>query len=302
MGLTFKKFMVVYSYLICIVLPTQLKAEEDQNIQLPETEIYLFDINLHSKKMPVSNMKNISNHKGYDNQPYFTPSNKTILFTSGRDGKQTDIYEYHLASKKLTQITRTAYMEYSPTASDNNQIIAFVRDGEQPDQTIWQLDRKTGKSHWAINSLEPVGYFAMNQKKSSWLYWSRYGFNVTYLNLKNNIQSFISGNAIPSSPKRIPGSNNYSFVQRQSNETVWIKSFNPETRAVTPLLMINGANFDYCWSPDGSIFRTEGTVLYQAKIWGDWKKIADLKSFGLHRISRLAMSSDGKQLAVVDNL
>lgn len=278
-----------------------LFSEEEPAPPLPETEIYLFDVSHSENILKLSHMKNISNHKGYDNQPYFTPESKTVLFTSGRDGKQTDIFEYDLKSRKLSQLTKTPFMEYSPTPSDDNGTIAFVRDGENPNQTIWQLDRKSGKSRWAINTLEPVGYFAMNQKKSDWLFWSRYGFNVTYLNLNKKQQRFVSGHAIPSSPKRIPHSDRFSFVHRQTNETVWIKSFDPETGAVTPIIPISGSNYDYCWTPNGQLLRTEGTRLYIAQPGKDWKLIQDLKSFGLHRITRLAMSPDGTRLAAVDN-
>ena len=40
---------------------------------------------------------NISNSPGYDNQPSFLPDSSAVLFSSNRDGKQTDIYRYDIA-------------------------------------------------------------------------------------------------------------------------------------------------------------------------------------------------------------
>ncbi len=277
-------------------------AENNKPPPIPDTEIYLFDVVYQGKTIQLKNATNISNHAGYDNQPFFTPDDHSVLFASERDGKQTDIYEYFIANGNLKQITHTAFMEYSPMTSADNQSITFVRDGENPNQTIWKMDRQTGKSVWAIHSLEPVGYYAFGHSGDEVLFWSRYGFNVTYLNLNKKTEFFVSGHAIPSSPKLIPNSHEFSFVHRQTNETVWIKTFNPETKSISPILPVNGTNFDYCWTPKGNLLRTEGTVLYLGNIINGWAKIADFKHFKLHRITRLALSSDGKKLAVVDNL
>lgn len=279
-----------------------VNAEDKTPPPIPDTEIYLFDVVYQGKIIQLKNAKNISNHSGYDNQPFFTPGDHSILFASERNGKQTDVYEYFIDTGKLKQITQTSFMEYSPMTSADNQTITFVRDGENPNQTIWKMDRKSGKSEWAITSLEPVGYYVFGPTQNDVLFWSRYGFNVTYLNLAKKEQFFVSGHAIPSSPKLIPDSHQFSFVHRQANETVWIKVFNPETKSIRSILPISGTNFDYCWTPKGNLLRTEGTVLYLGNEKTGWGRILDLKTFGLHRVTRLALSSDGKKLALVDNL
>ena len=80
----------------------------------PDTEVHLFDLNVKDGKYEIKNGRNISNNKGYDNQPYFTEGNNSILFVSMRDGKQTDVFEYNLKSKKTSQLTDTPHSEYSP--------------------------------------------------------------------------------------------------------------------------------------------------------------------------------------------
>ena len=85
-----------------------LAADEDEvPVAVPDWEIHLFDLVDNDKAYRIENGNNISSNKGYDNQPYFTPGGDSILFSSERDGTQTDIYEYFISSKKTEQVTDT---------------------------------------------------------------------------------------------------------------------------------------------------------------------------------------------------
>ena len=58
----------------------------------PNTDVFLFDLNTKNGTFELSNMKNISDNEGYDNQPSFLDNN-TILYAGSRNG-QTDIVKY----------------------------------------------------------------------------------------------------------------------------------------------------------------------------------------------------------------
>jgi hypothetical protein len=241
---------------------------------------------------------------GYDNQPFFTKNNESLLFVSNRDGKQTDIYEYYLKTNNTNQLTKTTYNEYSPkTVNDTN--ISYVNEGGNPYQSVWQLNRTTGESSWLLNSKEPVGYYSASSETGDVLFWSRYGWSIQYLNIKQDKVRFVSGNAIPSSPQRIPNSDKFSFVHRQTNGEVWIKSFNPNNFAITPLASIEGENYDYTWAPNGDILRVEQKTLF---VWSSknkdngWEIGPNLSEYFEGSISRLAISPNGKKIALVENL
>ena len=278
--------------------------KEQQPDSPPNSEIHVFDLNYKNGNYSLTKGMNISNNRGYDNQPYFTSKSQTLLFVSMRDGKQTDIYEYDLKTQQTNQLTNTPFSEYSPKVSDNNNSITFVSEGGDPYQSVWQMNRKTGDYSWVLNSKEPVGYYHINHNSGDVLFWSRYGWSVQHLNLKRNESRFVSGNAIPSSPKQIPDSNRFSFVHRQTNGEVWIKSFNPKDFSITPIAPIYGNNTDYNWAPNGDILRAEDNILY---VWKNgqkaqgWKKVQDLNQYFKGKISRLAISSDGKKIALVEN-
>ena len=70
----------------------------------PATEVFYATV---SNAAGIESIVNISNNPGYDNQPSFLPDGSAILFSSNRDGKQTDIYRYDIATKTLTQLTKT---------------------------------------------------------------------------------------------------------------------------------------------------------------------------------------------------
>lgn len=297
--------------ILSIILPflfvCTIHAEEEEIVQVespPDSEVHVFDLTFKGDQYRLENGLNISNNVGYDNQPYFTDKSETMLFVSVRDGKQTDVFEYNLKSKQTNQLTNTPHSEYSPKTSNSNNNITFVSEGGNPYQTVWSLERESGKSRWLLNSKEPVGYYSLNEQNGDVLFWSRYGWSVQYLNLKRDEARFVSGHAIPSSPQAIPNSESFSFVHRQTNGMVWIKAFNPKDFSITPIAPIFGSNYDYTWTPNGDILRVENNRFF---IWPsqnksfDWQKGQDLSQQFAGNISRLAVSPNGKYIALVEN-
>jgi len=271
----------------------------------PDSEIHLFDLTLKGGSYRLTNGRNISNNKDYDSQPYFTPNSKTLLFTSARDGKQTDVYEYDLKNNQTTQLTHTEHSEFSPKPVGDTGNISFVSEGFNPYQSVWQLDRKTNKQSWLFNSKEPVGYYHLNDLTGDVLFWSRYGWSVQYLNIRRNQNRFVSGNAIPSTPQQIPNSNRFSFVHRQTNGQVWIKAFDPKDFSITPIAPIFDSNYEYGWAPNGDILRFDGSKLSvwpKGNIGYQWKSGQDLSEILKGKLGRLAVSSNGKFIAVVETL
>ena len=81
----------------------------------PATDVFLADLQ-------TSQATKISDNPGYDNQPGFSPDGAFVLYTSNRDGKQTDIYRYDIAARTTTQVTHTSESEYSPTVTPDRTI------------------------------------------------------------------------------------------------------------------------------------------------------------------------------------
>ena len=275
------------------------EVPEKQKVDFPETEIFLFDLDLTDAENPLSGGKNVTNRAGYDNQPFFTKDSKTFLY-SRSDDYQTDVYEYDLASGISTQITRSEATEFSPTPFPDNKSMSFVTNRSN---SVWHGTRDDiDNPEWTLTASdnhEPIGYHAWNHKTGDILYWSQYGFNVTLVHESESNYHYVAGNAVPSTPHIIPGTDKFSFVHRQINGSVWIKELDPKTKAVRPLTPTKGSNANYGWTPDGSILMIEDDKLYRWQPEAEWEEIADLADHGIKNANRLAISPNSKKIAVV---
>lgn len=269
--------------------------------QSSNSEVFVFEVKNSEGKIELSNPLNISNSPGYDNQPSFGPGDKSILFTSIRDGNSPDIYEYFFTTKLTKQITTSSDSEYTPRAM-GDETITFVREGKGQEMSVWSYGRSTNSEAPALTNKEPVAYYDWNSNGAA-LVWIRYASMAHFVNPSKSINLFVSDHVLPSTPHNIPGTLKFSFVHRQGNDEIWIKEFDPETRAVRSIVQTKDAKLDYCWMPDGSLVMGSGTKLYRfvEKVEMDWILLADLSEFGLKEITRLDASKDGKKLAVVSN-
>ena len=293
--------LVILSYSICTLGWAQDEAKEKVNF--PQADIFLFELTNEDGKLNVGNGRNVTARPGYENQPFFVADSSSFLF-SRSDDYQTDIYEYFIATGDIKQITSTEISEFSPQPSPDNQTISFVTDGEKANLSVCHVRRDDSNPTWTLNNQterEPIGYYSWNHETGFILFWSRYGFNVRLVHESKPVSHYVSGNAVPTSPHIIPGTKNFSFLHRQGNGQVWIKELDPETLAVRPLTPVVGNNTHYGWTPEGAIVMVEGSVLHLWRPGSDtgWQRVADLKSQGLGSATRIAVSPNGKWLAVV---
>ena len=270
--------------------------------QTGNSEVFLFDLQESDGKINLSNPRNISNSPGYDNQPSFGFDSGSILFTSIRNGQPPDIYEYKISSKQTSQITKTKESEYTAREPFKGKV-TFVREGLDQTMSVFEMDRSTKKESWALKNKEPVAYYDFNSDGGA-LVWVRYGWMGRYVHPGKGTNSFVTDNMQPSAPHNIPGSKKFSFVYRRPDGSLWIKEFDPETRAVRPITMVKDGSIDYCWSKRGTIITGSGSTLYGYSENGSkkWEEVADLKTLNIKRITRMAVSRDGEKLVLVGEL
>ena len=275
--------------------------EAAESSSFPESDIFLFELSRSGGELSVGNGVNVTDRKGYDNQPFFTADSSSFLYTRS-EGQQTDVFEYFLGSGETKRVTESVGMEFSPTPSPDNQTISFVTDGQGANQSIWHIKRNDPTTPmWTLKNQperEPVGYYSWNHETGFIVFWSRYGHSIRLVHESKKLSHYVTGHAVPTTPWIIPGTKLFSFVHRQANGEVWIKELNPETLAVRPLVAIAGSNSHYNWMPDGSVVMVQGAKLFRwhEKEADGWKEVGDL---GLESASRVAVSPDRKWLAVV---
>lgn len=293
----------IFCLTLMAISPIFAQEKLGPQLELPECDIFLFELDEAESTLSISSGKNITARPGYDNQPWFTPNSLSLLFTANGKPDRTDVYEYKISEGTTQPLTDTPTQEYSPQISPDNTTLSFVTDGVTANQSIWSKDRNKKQETWLLanqTEREPVGYYVWNHETDDILFWSRYGFSIRLVNRTEPKSHYITGHAPPSSPHIIPGTNHFSFVHRQANGETWIKELDPNTLAIRPLVAIKGANLNYGWTPGGKIIRVENdNLMWWSAESQKWQTITDLKQHGLTGVTRVAVSPDASKLAVV---
>lgn len=264
----------------------------------PNTEVYLMDINHVDGKMELTNLRNISDNEGYDNQPSFYDNN-TILFSSTRNG-QTDIAKYDISSATISWISDTpGGGEYSPLRIPNSRDISAVRLDTSGLQRLYRYDISSGNSE-KIRKDTKVGYhvwYSENILVNTILVENRMDLVVS--NLKDSTSSTVQ-DRVGRALHRIPNTELVSYIAKDQ-ETWLIKSLHPLTGATEIISQLPPKTEDITWLTDGSILAPAGNVLYRFKPESkENPQSINLSEYEeVNSISRMSVSPDGKYLALV---
>ena len=301
---------------------------------MPDTDIWLFDLSQKGDSFKLSNGINITNRPGYDNQPSFSPDNKSVYYTSYRDG-QSDIYQYNIAAKTTKQFTATPESEYSPAVTPDGKFVSVVRVEKDSTQRLWKFPLKGGPPVLVFKNIDSIGYYCWVNK------------NELTLFLLGNPEKLVTAFAADDSKKKsglitMKGGRSLhtDYFVSKTDSSKWIITANfgstdptdpnPKTRD-TPIIETIKGKEDFAMTshitlirkdtplnnPDSHVvyeydyFMGNGPLLYKYTITNanliqpagadQWKLVTDLSSFGIKNIGRIAISSDGKKIAIVSN-
>ncbi len=263
----------------------------------PATDIFLAPIRLLASAPTMGPARVASeNARGYDNQPFFGPDGRAMLFTSNRDGKQSDIYFLELQTRQIRQFTDTPESEYSPNIMPDDAGISVIRVEADGTQRVWRFDEGGGAPTVVAPAIKPAGYHL-------WIDSGRLAVYVLGTPATLQMVDIAKGSArviatdVGRSLQRRPGGG-LSFVQREG-ETWRIKEWLPATGEIRDLVpaLSGSAERDTAWAPDGTLFMTrDGDVHWWRPGQEGWTLLAEP---GIGALSRLAVSPDGRWLALV---
>jgi WD40 repeat protein len=280
----------------------------------PDTEIYLAPMKIANGAIEIGPAVDITNNPGYDNQPFFTPDGKAILFTSVRGGgTQTDIYKYDIAATTIAQVTRTPESEYSPTITPagNLSVIRVELDADKT-QRLWELTADGRDPRPVLEAIKPVGYHAWADDHTLALFVLGQPATLQVADTRTGTTVVLArdiGRSIQRIPLR-PGSGQtgaaaISFVERErSGDAVnlVIKELNTSTRQISVLTpaVAGSTEADCAWTPDGTLLMVKGPTLYSwTRGQSGWKEVISLERLSLVGVTRLAVSPRGDYLALV---
>ena len=273
--------------------------------QYPSTNIYVMDMNRIGENYfkfynPI--IVNSDNLNGYNNQPYFINDDE-MLVTSSRDGKQTDIFSYNFRTLAATQLTDTkSISEFSPTVIPNTtnkfSTVCIEEDGKT--QRLWEYTygNKNIIRKMVLDQVLDVGYHEWLNTNQVALFIVGTPHTLKIANVvTKRIENYTSniGRCM-----RTLENGDLLFVQKSSDG--WylkrLDILNLDITTIAPTLVDSE---DFALLDDGTVIMGKGDKLYKLNVNRDrqWAVIADLKSFNLNKITRIAVSDN--KIAIVGN-
>ena len=274
--------------------------------QLPDTDIWLLDINGAKSSILPAAPVNITARTGYDNQPAFSPDSHYLLYTSIRDGRQSDIYKYDLGTNTISQVTNTpATSEYSPTFMPDGSSISVVMVEADSAQRLWKFPvDDPAKASLVLPNIGKVGYHCWINDTTVGLFLITLPFQLVIADIKNDRQISIEKDTIGRSMHFVKTRYGSKFFYLYHDDFFSLDPAKSYAKTRETFKTFKGE--DFCFINPYSIVMADGAKLYKNNYWLDgkdgkfqWTEIADLSKYGIINITRLAVSPDGKHLAFV---
>lgn len=290
---------------ICFVLFMGLHTTRAQKLE--HFDLILFSLSKQSdSSWRPSAPRFISgfNPRGYNNQPqFFSPYDLYLTVQTPGDTTQTEIYNLNPALRTTTRVTATTTAEYSPTLMPGGKYFSAVRVEEDGSQRLWAfpLDR-SDNGRPVFPNITGVGYHCWLQDTLAALFIVGENNNSHYLALagtgRQQLQriAFNVGRCLQKMPD-----GRLAFVQKATEQTWFIKTYDLKKKTSDILIKTLPGSEDFVLLPDGTLLSGQGAKLHQfnPRRQTDWKEVADLSRFGVKNITRMAVSSDGKLVVVV---
>lgn len=273
----------------------------------PATDIFLFDMTISNGQVILSKGVNITNHKGYDNQPFFHPTQTLVYYSSFDDSARSDIKVYNYNSNKTTNLTVTREREYSPTVTPDGNFISCIIQRDNGSQDLAKYPIDGGKPEVLVNHLK-IGYHAWAGEDKLFLFVLDDSIHnsLHYYYLDKNADTVLAEN-IGRSLHKIPGQNAMSFLQRISDKQYVIKKYDLYTGIINSIIPALPGQDQLCWLQNGVVLMSDGSKFfsYQENSFTElrdrkWQPvIVEGESTMLKGVTRLATNGDNTKLAVV---
>lgn len=262
------------------------------------TDIYLAPLSMQGGKPVIGTPVNLTNRPGYDNQPSFTPDSRAILYTSTRDDAQSDIYRVDVATKAITRVTSTTESEYSATVMPGGARFSVIRVEPDSTQRLWSFAIDGSDPRVVVETLKPVGYHAWIDANNLALFVLGNPNALVHADVRTG-RSDTLARRIGRSLAPLPDGTGFSFV-RQADSTSTLVAATWPGFATRDLVALPKGSQDIAWvSPSVVLTGSGSRLLAWTKGTAVWADVANLDSVGLTSITRLAVSPNGRWLAIV---
>jgi hypothetical protein len=174
--------------------------------QINDAEVWVGTLDMSGGRFAVSNLMNISNHPGYDNQPAFFPDGKRLVFTSqiavlDETGHAVQATIHDFATNTSTPVPGA--LGFSPTPAADGSLM-LLREGR-----VWRHDA-SGKAT-ALTETNDAGYFARFDERIWVLFMNDKQRRIVIYDATTKALDTMATGA-STAPIRVPGKQAVTFV------------------------------------------------------------------------------------------
>lgn len=270
--------------------------------QLPETDIWLFQLSKKDSVWSYQKGLNITNRKGYDNQPCFMPGDRSLLYVSICEDGQADVYQYEIKTHHATRLTNTPESEYSPAITPDHAGLSCVVVEKDSAQRIWLYDLQGRFKKIVHEGTDSVGYYTWLNHDSLLYYKLTAPHSLRALDLRTGRDVKICdqpGRAF----RPVAGSHRFMYEVKKDSTGMYYRLYDPTLRKSSDYAMSPSPGEDFVWSTVFGLVRSEnGTLLVYRPKTGTWATLFDFTKSGITKITRFMFDAQHKQLVIVSNL
>jgi ketosteroid isomerase-like protein len=292
---------------LCFVL---LASAATLSAQINDAEVWVGSLDMSGGRFVVSNLVNISNHPGYDNQPSFFPDGSRVVFTSqiaelDETGHAVQAVVYDFASGALTQVPEA--LGFSPTPAADGKSLMMLREGHV-------VLRDAAGKETVLTETSDAGYFTRFDDPTWVLFMNDKQRRIVIYDAATKALDTMAVGA-NTAPFRVPGRRAVTFVAAEpfpAPEGDAAKSA-PPRKLVLRELDLNGRHVttlatipfptsgSHVWTSRGTLLMASGHTIYE---WNpahpdDWRKAAEFDNPELQGLTRIALSPRGDRIALV---
>lgn len=281
------------------------EAEAPAFVPPRDADILLADLSRGPEGLPsIGAPTNLTQRPDYDNQPHFTPDGSGLWYTANdAQSGQSDIWRYDFATERVTRITQSApESEYSATPLPDGSGISTIRVEADSTQRLWRFSLDGLNPSVILPDLAPVGYHKWVDESTLVMFVLGSPPTLQVGDVRTG-RSRVVTEDIGRSIQNIPGTFDVSYVQRNEDGSTTIMRLpgdggDPEPIAET----VAGGDF-HAWTPNRVLLMADGPRVFARRYELDatWQQIADFSDLHVN-LSRLAVSPDGSQIALVAEL
>lgn len=290
---------MLFAVLVAVVLPL--------SAQTLDTEVWLGKLDMSGDRFVVSELKNISRDRGYDNQPSFYPDGDALLYTTEATSLDDTGLGVHAVRYDIAAGTRTPLPDakgFSPTPVGREQLMV-LRQGR-----VFVHDA-SGKELRAATQTSTAGYFTPFDATTWVLFMNEPERRIIIYNPETNEEETVARGA-NTAPFRVRGERAVTFVSQSpfppvegEKQTLVLQRLDLDAKKVTTLTTLpfeTGGH--HLWTERGTLLMASGPVIYE---WSPsrpdhWKQVYRATDPQLQGISRIAISPDRSRIAIVSTV